>query len=416
MAEKENLLKKHLEGIRIIDLTAWLSGPFVTLNLAAMGAEVIKIERPKTGDPCRWNPPFAGPQGVSYERKTDDDISLLYLKRNRGKKSITLNLQSERGKEIFRSLVKIGDVVIENFAPGTMERLGFDYSQLRALNSRIIYCSISGYGQNGPYRDRTAFDLTIQGMSGIMGVTGFPDGPPTRCGAWIGDLIPALYGICGILTALVSREKTGQGERIDISMQDSCFSLIMDEALDLHLSLGIPMRTGNRNPRLAPWNVYLARDGYVAICVATNEQWFSFLEAIGRGDLKEDPRFNSPEGRCKYSDQVEMIVNSWISGLTKKTALEALQKKKVPCDLIPEIPEVLADPQLKFRGMMEDLVHPKSGKTGLKAAGFPIAFLEKMAGFSSPAPYLGQHNKEIYGNLLGISDVDLKLLKETGVI
>jgi crotonobetainyl-CoA:carnitine CoA-transferase CaiB-like acyl-CoA transferase len=409
-------MQKHLEGIRVIDLTAWLAGPFVSLNLAAMGAEVIKIERPRAGDPCRWNPPFAGPQGVSHARKTDEDTSLLYLKRNRGKKGISLNLQSERGKEIFRQLVKKGDVVIENFAPGAMERLGFDYPRLRAINSRIIYCSISGYGQNGPYRDRAAFDLTIQGMSGIMGVTGFPDGPPTRCGAWIGDMIPALYGVCGILAALASREKTGQGERIDISMQDSCFSLIMDEALDLHLSLGIPMRTGNRNPRLAPWNVYPAVDGHLAICVATNEQWTAFLEAIGREDLKEDPRFKNQEGRFKHSDAVEIVVKEWLKGLTQEGALRTLRAKKVPCDAVPEIPEVLEDPQLKARGMMPELLHPQSGPTGLKAAGFPIHFSERPGGYSSPAPSIGQHNQEVYGGILGISDAEMEKLKSEGII
>jgi crotonobetainyl-CoA:carnitine CoA-transferase CaiB-like acyl-CoA transferase len=409
-------MQKHLEGIRVIDLTAWLAGPFVSLNLAAMGAEVIKIERPKAGDPCRWNPPFAGPQGVSHARKTDEDTSLLYLKRNRGKKGISLNLQSERGKEIFRHLVKKGDVVIENFAPGTMERLGFDYPRLKAINSRIIYCSIAGYGQNGPYRDRAAFDLTIQGMSGIMGVTGFPDGPPTRCGAWIGDMIPALYGVCGILAALASREKTGQGERIDISMQDSCFSLIMDEALDLHLSLGIPMRTGNRNPRLAPWNVYAAADGYLAICVASNEQWIAFLEAIGREDLKEDSRFKNQEGRFKHSDEVEIVVKEWLKGLTQEGALRTLRAKKVPCDAVPEIPEVLEDPQLKARGMMPELLHPQSGPTGLKAAGFPVHFSERPGGYSSPAPSIGQHNQEVYGGILGISDAEMEKMKGEGVI
>jgi crotonobetainyl-CoA:carnitine CoA-transferase CaiB-like acyl-CoA transferase len=409
-------MQKHLEGIRVIDLTAWLAGPFVSLNLAAMGAEVIKIERPKAGDPCRWNPPFAGPQGVSHARKTDEDTSLLYLKRNRGKKGISLNLQSERGKEIFRQLVKKGDVVIENFAPGTMERLGFDYPRLRAINSRIIYCSIAGYGQNGPYRDRAAFDLTIQGMSGIMGVTGFPDGPPTRCGAWIGDMIPALYGVCGILAALASREKTGQGERIDISMQDSCFSLIMDEALDLHLSLGIPMRTGNRNPRLAPWNVYAAADGYLAICVASNEQWIAFLEAIGREDLKEDSRFKNQEGRFKHSDEVEIVVKEWLKGLTQEGALRTLRAKKVPCDAVPEIPEVLEDPQLKARGMMPELLHPQSGPTGLKAAGFPVQFSERPGGYSNPAPSIGQHNQQVYGGILGISDAEMEKMKGEGVI
>lgn len=409
-------MKTHLEGIRVIDLTAYLAGPFVSLNLAAMGAEVIKIERPKIGDPCRWNPPFAGPQGVAYESKSDVDVSLLYLKRNRNKKSIFLDLRNDRGKDIFRRLVEKGDVVLENFAPGSMERLGFDYPNLKEINPRIIYCSISGYGQDGPYRERTAFDLTIQATSGIMGVTGFPDGPPTRCGAWIGDMIPAMYGLSGILAALYSREKTGRGERIDISMQDACFSMIMDEALDFHLSLGIPMRTGNRNPRLAPWNTYPAKDGYIIICVANNTQWQAFTEAIEREDLKEDPRFKTQEGRFKNSNDVEDFVIEWLKDLTVEEALDRLRQKKVACDSAPEIDSVLEDPQLTFRGMIQELQHPTIGGTGIKTAGFPIHFTEYHAGLSKPAPYPGQHNDEIYKGLLGISEEEMVTLKDEQII
>ncbi len=409
-------MKSHLEGVRVIDLTAYLSGPFVSMNLAAMGAEVIKIERAKVGDPCRWNPPFAGPEGVNYQSKSDIDVSLLYLKRNRGKKSVSLNMRDERGKKILERLIDIGDVVLENFAPGSMARLGFDYERLKEINPKIIYCSISGYGQEGPYRERTAFDLTIQGTSGLMGVTGFPDGPPTRCGAWIGDMIPAMYGLSGILAALYSREKTGKGERIDISMQDACFSMIMDEALDLHLERGIPMRTGNRNPRLAPWNAYQAKDGYVIICVATNDQWEAFTTALGREDLKEDPRFKTQEGRSKNSDEVEGIVIQWLRDLTVEEALKRLREKWVACDSVPEISQVLEDPQLKHRGMIQELRHPKSGPTGIKTAGFPIHFTERQGGLPEPAPYPGGHNKEVYGELLGMSEEEMLKLTEDGII
>ena len=297
-----------------------------------------------------------------------------------------------------------------------MERLGFDYKSCLAINPRIIYCSISGYGQDGPYRDRTAFDLTIQATSGIMGVTGFPDGPPTRCGAWIGDMIPAMYGLSGILAALYSREKTGVGERIDISMQDSGFSMIMDEALDLHLKMGIPMRTGNRNPRLAPWNTYAAKDGYIIICVAANPQWKAFLEAIGREDLIDDARFQNPSGRYKYSDDVETIVNEWLADKTVKEALELLSAKRVPCDYVFEIGEVLEDPHLIHREMIQDLEHPLSGSTGIKAAGFPIRFSERKAGFTEPAPFPGRHNEDVYMGLLGVSVEEMETLKKEGII
>jgi CoA:oxalate CoA-transferase len=409
-------MRKHLEGVRVLDLTAYLSGPYATLNLAALGAEIIKIERPKIGDPCRWNPPFAGPDGVSFKMKNDTDLSVLYLKRNRGKKSVFLNLQEEKGKELFRRLVRMSDIVMENFSPGVMERLGLDYPNLKEINPGIIFCSISGYGQDGPFRDRTAFDLTIQATSGIMGITGYPNGAPTRCGAWIGDMIPSLYSVLGILAALYSREKTGLGDRIDISMQAACFSMVTDEALDYNMSLGMPVRTGNRNPRLAPWNSYKAIDGHLIICVANNSQWSAFLKAIGREDLEGDDRFKNQEGRFKYSDDVESIVNQWLENLTRQEALKRLREKKVPCDAVPEYEEVLQCPQLQHREMIQEVIHPTSGNTGLKVAGFPVKFASSEAGFSRSAPYCGEHNKDVYQELLGLSDKELEELKEENVI
>ncbi|MGA2958003.1 MAG: CoA transferase [Thermodesulfobacteriota bacterium] len=412
----ETTIKKHLEGVRVIDLTAWLAGPFLSMQLAALGAEVIKIERPKTGEPVRSGVPFVGPRGVRSEGKTNEDIGLVYLKRNRGKKSITLNMKNKQGKEIFRNLVANGDVILENFAPGTMEGFGFDYPGLKEINPKIIFCSISGYGQSGPYKDRPAFDLTIQATSGIMAVTGFPDGPPLRCGPWIGDLIPALYGLSGILAALASREKTGHGERIDVSMQDCCFSMIMDESLDLLVSRKIPTRQGNRNPRIVPWSTFPTKDGNIAICVFSNDQWKVFLEAIGREDCLKDPRFQNLGDRLKNENDVEAVVKEWSRNLSTEEALKILRKREVPCDPILEVKEVLEDPQLKSRGMIQELRHPLSGGTGLKAAGFPIRFSELPAQYASPAPLLGQHNDEIYMGLLGFSIEEMEQLRKEGII
>jgi crotonobetainyl-CoA:carnitine CoA-transferase CaiB-like acyl-CoA transferase len=410
-------IKKHLEGVRVIDLTAWLSGPFLSMQLAAMGAEVIKIERPGIGDPTRVTVPFAGPKGMRWEGRTPEDNSLINLKRNRGgKKSITLDMKKKRGMEIFRQLVAKGDVVLENFAPGTMESFGIDYPALKAMNPKIIFCSIAGYGQDGPYRDLPAFDLTIQGTSGIMAVTGFPDSSPLRCGPWIGDLVPALYGLSGILAALVSREKTGHGERIDISMQDCGFSLIMDEALDLLLTRGLPTRQGNRNPRATPWTIFPTKDGNISLCVATNDQWQVFLEAIQREDCLKDPRFKDLSDRLKNYLDVEALVTEWSKNLTTEEALKALRRKKVPCDPVLEIKDVLQDPQLKSRGMIQDLKHPISGPTGLKAAGFPIHFSELPADISTPAPMLGQNNEDVYLGLLKLSKDEFEQLQKEKVI
>ena len=412
----ETAMKKHLEGIRVIDLTAWLAGPFLTMQLAALGAEVIKIERPGSGDPSRESVPYAGPGGVGFGKKTPKDISLINLKRNRGKKSITLDMKKERGRDIFRMLVSRGDVVLENFAPGTMESFGFDYPALKAINPRIIFCSIAGYGQSGPYRDLPAFDLTIQATSGMMAVTGFPDGPPLRCGPWIGDLIPALYGLSGVLAALVSREKTGHGERIDLSMQDCGFSMIMDEALDLLVAKGVPTRQGNKNPRAVPWSTFPTKDGNIAICAYTNDQWKVFLGAIQREELLMDPRFRNLEDRLRNAAEVEAMVTEWSRNLSSPEALRTLREKKIPCDPVLEVKEVLEDPQLKSRGMIQELPHPLGAPTGVKAAGFPIRFSELPAEYPGPAPMLGQHNQEIYMELLGFSRNDMEQLVKEGII
>ncbi len=409
-------MKRHLEGVRVIDLTAWLAGPFLSMQLAALGAEVIKIERPGSGDPTRASVPFAGPKGVGFGKKAPEDISLINLKRNRGKKSITLDMKRERGREIFQRLVAKGDVVLENFAPGTMESFGFDYPALKAVNPKVIFCSIAGYGQSGPYRDLTAFDLTIQATSGIMAVTGYPEGPPLRCGPWIGDLIPALYGLSGVLAALASREKTGHGERIDISMQDCGFSMIMDEALDLLVAKGIPTRQGNKNPRAVPWSTFPTKDGNIAICVYTNDQWKVFLGAIQKEDCLKDPRFKNLEDRLENAAEVEAMVGEWSKNLSSQEAMRVLREKKVPCDPVLEVKEVLEDPQLKSRGMIQELMHPMGGKTGLKAAGFPIRFSELPAEYPGPAPMLGQHNQEIYTGLLGFSRKEMEQLEKEGII
>lgn len=408
-------MQKPLEGIRIVDLTAYLSGPYATKILAALGAEVIKIERPGVGDPCRWNPPYAGPHGINFDMKSDDDISLLYLKRNRNKKSIFLDMKNDEGCDILKKLIAKSAVLIENFSYGAMERLGLDYQRVKDINPEIIYCSISGYGHSGPYKNRTAFDLTIQAMSGIMSLTGYPDKEPLRCGAWIGDMASSLYSVIGILSALKVRDERGVGCKIDISMQDACFSLVTDEAHDYNIELGLPTRTGNRLARLAPWNAFSAKDGYVIICVANNNQWQNLLDAMERDDLKTDERLQDQQGRYKNSDHVEYIVNEWMKNLNREDALRKLREKNVPCDPVPEFYEVLQDEQLKFRGMIQNVYHAKSGDTGLKAAGLPIKFSNIECRIDKPAPMPGG-NVEILQEIIGLSAEEIVELKKKGVL
>lgn len=410
-------MKKPLEDVRVLDLTAWLSGPYAMEVVAYLGAEVIKIEKVEGGDAVRSNGPYYGPRGIVFERKDPKDLSLCILKRARGRKSITLNLQHELGKNIFTELVKKADVVAENFAPGVMDRLGFGYENLKKIKSDIILCSISGFGQTGPYRSLAAFDPVVEGMSGVMEVTGFPENPPVRLGVAAGDLVSALYMVIGLQAALRYREKTGKGQAIDISMMDSLFSFLFDEALDVYVERGIPIRTGNRRLRLTPFNSYKAKDGYVTICSAADSHWTSLLKAMGREDLLDDPRFKRLDQRMMNADTVDSLIESWTMTKPKAEVVEIVRKHGVASGIVATIPEVLADPQLKHRGMIADLIHPELGKVeGAVGHDIPVRLSESKGSFDLPAPYLGAHNEEIYCGLLGYDREWLDRLKKEGVI
>jgi CoA:oxalate CoA-transferase len=410
-------MKRPLEGIRILDLTAWLSGPYAMEVVAYLGAEVIKLEKADGGDAVRSNGPYFGPNGIVFEKKDPRDLSLCILKRARGRKSITLNLQSEKGKEIFRELVKKFDVVTENFAPGTMDKLGIGYNDLKKIKPDIILCSISGFGQDGPYRRLPAFDPVVEAMSGVMEVTGYPENPPVRMGVAAGDLVSALYMVIGLQAALRYREKTGIGQAVDISMMDSLVSFLFDESLDVYVDRGIPIRTGNRRLRLTPFNSYPTKDGHAVICSAADSHWSTLLKAMGRQDLLDDPRYKKLDQRMANADEVDALVGAWTITKTKQEVVDTLIKHGVATGAVATIPEVLKDPQLKHRGMIVDLLHPEFGKVeGAVGHDIPIKMSESQGGFDLPAPYLGAHNEEVYGELMGYSPDCVKRLKNEGVI
>jgi len=405
-----------LRGFRVLDLTTDPSGPYAAQNLAGLGAEVIKIERPHIGDPCRWTPPFVGPDGIASEVKNPYDISVQYLRRNRGKKSVFLNLMHEAGRELFKRLVTVSDVLIENFAPGVMEAHDLDYDRLKQVNSGIVFCSVSGYGQDGGYKESPGFDLMVQAASGIMETNGALNSRTIRCGTWAGQMVPALWATVSILAALLSREKTGHGIYIDLSMQDACFSAAADEFLKTSSFQRTLSGHEESASRPAPWNVYPTRNGQIVICVAQSSQWHAFLEAIGREDLRDDPRFKSQQTRCRNADAIDAIVAAWLESLTVDEAINTLREKKIPCERVCSFENALADPHLNAREMIQDVMHPVYGKTGLKASGFPSKFSGREAGFSLPAPYPGQHNEDIYTGLLGLSKAYMEKLKEEGII
>jgi crotonobetainyl-CoA:carnitine CoA-transferase CaiB-like acyl-CoA transferase len=410
-------MKRPLEGVRVLDMTAWLSGPYAMEIVAYLGAEVIKVEKVDGGDAVRANGPYFGPKGIVFEKTDPKELSLCILKRARGRKSITLNMQSEKGKQIFRELVQKCDVVTENFLPGTMEKLGIGYHDLKRIKPDIILCSISGFGQDGPYRRLPAFDPVVEAMSGVMEVTGYPEMPPVRMGVAGGDLISALYMVIGLLAALRYREKTGKGQAVDISMMDSLFSFLFDESLDVYVDRGIPIRTGNRRLRLTPFNSYKAKDGYVVICSASDGHWATLLKTMGREDLLDDPRYKRLDFRMQNADEVDHLVEAWTMTKTKKEVVDLLIKAGVATGPVSTIPEVLEDPQLKHRGMIVGIEHPELGLVkGAVAHDIPVRMSESKGGFDLPAPYLGAHNKEIYCGMMGYSPEQVQQWKQEGVI
>lgn len=407
---------KPLEGLVVLDLTRYLAGPYCTLLLGGLGAEVIKVE-PPGGDSYRSRPPFGGPKGASLRQQTPEDIGMTILHRARNKKSVTLNLRCPEGLELFQRFCVRSDVIVENFAPGTLEEMGFGFQVLQAWNDRLILCSISGFGQQGSHRQWRAYDPIIQAMSGISGITGYPDRPPVRCGALVSDAAASLYAVIGILSALRLREKTGQGEWIDISMQDGSFFLLAD-ILEFLAAGVIPERMGNAHPGIAPFNVYRATDGYLSLCALTARDWQNVLAALGREELAQDPRFDpSPLSRSQHREDIDALVQQWVGGRTVAHAVEILQAHHVASAPVLSLPEVLQDDHLVAREMVVDLAHPTLGSMpGVKGAGMPIKFARHPLAFDQAAPALGAHNREIYGGLLGLDEASLKGLKEKGVI
>lgn len=407
---------KPLEGVVVLDLTRYLAGPYCTLLLAGLGADVIRVES-LAGDPYRDRPPFAGRKGMSDIRQTDDDMPYTILHRARNKKSITLNLRAPAGVDLFRRLAAHADVVVENYLPGTMEKMGLTFPVLQSLNPRLILCSISGFGQRSPYRDWRAFDPIIQAMSGLSSITGYPDRPPVRAGAAISDTTASLYGVIGILSALRARERTGQGDWIDVAMMDGTFFLLAD-ILEPVAAGAPPQRLGNGHPGTVPFNVYRARDGWVSVCAVTAEEWRHVLSAMGREELLGDPRFHGGvTSRQEHREEIDTLVGEWIAARTVDEAVALLQKHHVPAGPVRDLREAFDDEHLRAREMVVPLSHPVHGPVpGARGVGLPIKFQQHPAGFDSPAPVAGAHNEDIYRRWLGLSAGEIATLHADGVI
>jgi CoA:oxalate CoA-transferase len=405
-----------LEGMVVIDLTRALAGPLATLILAGLGATVIKVEDPSGGDSARTNAPYFGADGLTMSKRLDSDMALAILNRCRGKGSVTLDLKKSGAQEIFFDLVRGADVVVENFSTGTAGRLGVGYEQVRTVNERVIYCSISGFGQDAQPGVR-AMDAVIQAMSGIMLASGAPDDPPIRVGVPVADGVSPLYAVIGILAALQNRERTGRGQQVDVSMLGVLTALVAIEDWDALERLGQPVRTGPTLPRLAPFGLFRCRDGYVAIVAPQDKMAHDLLRAIGRHELVDDPRFATRDGRVIHHHLIDEVIESWTGARPLAEVVSVLQGAGVSAAPVRSPSEGVRDPGVVARGETLPVIHPTLGEiSGLRTAGLPIRFSEHSTGFSRPAPDLGADNDAVYGGLLGYSEERLAELRHTGVI
>ncbi len=398
MATESNALL----GVRVLDLSRVLAGPFLTMLLADMGAEIIKLEIPGRGDDARDFPPFL------------NGVSMYYVNLNRGKKSITLNLKHSEGKKVFYKLVKECDILLENFRPGTMERLGFGYKDLKKINPGLIYASISGFGQNGPYRSRPGYDIIGQAMGGLMSVTGWPDSPPTRAGTAIGDILSALYTCIGILAALQIRQKTGEGQTIDVALVDSVYASLENIPQKIFVEGKIPGRIGNRYEFIYPYDSFEAQDGWVIIGIANDTIWRRFLETTGLEELNI-PRLATITSRVDNHEQIRVIIQDWVSKRYVDEVVSILNKNGIPSCPIYNLKQASDDPHIsRAREMTVQL--EQAGLGSVTLLGNPIKMSKTNPGPRGSAPKLGEDTEFIMKNLLGFSQKEIREFREKGVI
>ena len=387
-------MAKPLEGIRVLDLTRVLSGPYCTMLLADMGAEVIKIETPEHGDDSRAYPPF------------DKNISAYYANLNRNKKSVALNLRDEKAKDVLRELIKKSDVFVENFKPGTIAKMGFSYEEVKKLNPNIVFASISGFGQTGPYRLLPGYDIIAQAMSGMMSVTGWPDSPPTRTGTAIGDVLGGLNCCIGILAALQGRNSQGHGEYVDVGLVD-CSVSAMETITEIYMVEGrIPQRSGNRYEFIYHYDSFEGSDKWVVIGVGNDAIWERFCKATGHEDWLADPRFALNRDRANQKDILHEMVTSWTKQHTAKEIIELLWAHSIPCAPIHDVADVVNDEHIvDARKMICEIDHPIEGT--MRITGNPIKMTEAGEYEYEKAPTLGKDTKDVLTGLLHMNGDDV---------
>jgi formyl-CoA transferase len=399
-----------LEGVRILDLSRALAGPYCTMMLGDLGADVIKVERPGRGDESRgWGPPFVGEPYGPYRGE-----SAYFIAVNRNKRSVTLNLKSSGGQGIVRRLAAVSDALVENFRTGALDRMGLGYDDLRAVNPRLVYCSISGYGRTGPYAEHPGYDFIIQAEGGLMGITGPEEGPPYRVGVPIVDITAGMFASSAILAALHARDRTGEGQLVDVSLLDASVALLTNVASNYLVGQEPHRRLGNAHPNIAPYEAFQARDGWFALAAANQRQWAILCEVIDRPDLGRDPRFATNGARVSNRPALLETLREVFVQRDADEWLAELRESGLPCGPINALPDVFEHPQAEARGLSLAAEHPTAG--GVRTTGFPYLLSQTPAEVRQPPPLLGEHTEEVLTDLLGYSAQDVGELKELGVV
>lgn len=391
-----------LKDLKVLDLTRVLAGPYATMILADMGADVLKIEMPKTGDDSRAFGPFIGKE------------SAYFMSINRNKRSMTLNLKSDEGKKIFTNLVKDADIVVENYRPGTMEKFGLGYEEIRKINDKVIYAACSGFGHTGPYARKPAYDAIVQAMGGIMSITGQEGGEPTRVGASIGDIIAGIFTVTGILTALYNRGKTGKGQKVDVAMLD-CQVAVLENAIARYFISGEnPKPIGNRHPSITPFESFATKDGQIMIAIGNDRLWAQFCKLTNKENLIEDERFVTNGLRTENHKEIKKIVSEILAKESTAYWIDLFDKEDIPATEINKIDKVVSNKQVLARDMIVEVDHPVAG--AFKMAGIPIKLSDTPGSVRTAAPILGEHTKEILGDKLGYTVEEISELRKKGVI
>jgi CoA:oxalate CoA-transferase len=393
-----------LIGLTVLDLTWVLSGPFCSMTLCDLGAEVIKLERPPNGDIARTTSPFV------------NDESCYFFSVNRGKQSLSLDLKRPEGRELFLRLVDVVDVLIENFTPGTMDRLGVGWEALHARNPRLIYAAVSGFGQTGPDRGKPALDVIVQGMGGVMSITGEPGGRPVRPGTSLGDIAAGLFTAIGILAALHERERSGEGQLVDVAMLD-CQLAVLENAYMRYFATGTPPGPlGTRHPSATPFQAFPTSDGYLVIALSWGEenQWQILCSLLGVPELMDDPRFFTSGLRTRHHAELEPLLNAAFQRRTTAEWLADLEPVGIPCGPLNTIPQAAALPQVAARDMLVEVEHPRIGK--LPLVNTPVKLSRTPGGIKGPSPSVGQHSADVLTRLLGMEQAEAERLIAEGVV